>query len=141
MTLATMLAPGAAMAGEYLKPAQLATKAAAIAVVQVTFTRANQKASITLVRSLRAPISPAEIKPDPSTWLSQCLADRKDLKHWLHRFPKQPARKLWRAALIREFAAGLHEVEQGLLDDEVPVQAVALGEPVEFLLRGRRDRR
>ena len=99
--LAVGLAPGPAAAGEYLEPAQLAAKAAAIAVVDVKLTRGKQGPSVSVVRMLRSPSSPAvAIDPD-RTWLSLCLADRKDLKQWVHQHPRWPARKLWQRALAR----------------------------------------
>lgn len=97
----TLVATGSATAGEYLKPARLAAKAAAIAVVDVKLTRGKQKPSVTIMHTLRRPIGgPDAIQPDP-TWLGLCLADRKDLKQWLHRHPKWPARKLWQRALTQ----------------------------------------
>jgi hypothetical protein len=99
--LAMGLVPGRAEAGEYLKLAQLAAKAAAIAVVDVKLTRGKQAPSVTLVRTLRSPrMSAATINPD-HTWLGLCLADRKHLQRWLHQHPRWPARKLWQRALAR----------------------------------------
>ena len=130
--LSAMLVSGPALAGEYLKPAELAAKATAIAVVDVKLTRANRPPSITLVRTLRSPPSPGAINPDPVTWLSQCLADRKDLKHWLHRYPKWPARKLWKTALARTsyqavvFLAAPHHTPSAPLAPTCGIEAMDL---------------
>jgi hypothetical protein len=63
------LASGPVEAGEYLKPAQLAAKAAAIAVVDVKLTRGKQAPSVTLVRTLRSPGVPAPpINPTAPGW-------------------------------------------------------------------------
>jgi hypothetical protein len=96
--LAAALAVRPAAAGEYLEPAELVGRAAAIAVVEVKLSRGKQKPSVQVLRTLRSPASGAAIAPDPS-WLSLCLADRKLLQRWQHQHPKWPARKLWKQAL------------------------------------------
>jgi hypothetical protein len=93
--VAAGLTTSAADAADALNPAVLTARAKAIALVDVKLGKGKERATVTLVRTLRG--EAADLKPGAG-WLSPCLPDRKDFTQWLRRHPKSPERTLWKEA-------------------------------------------
>jgi hypothetical protein len=93
---ATSLAAVPAAGGERLTVSELASRSQGALVAEVQLDTRMAPARITVTRVIWG--VPDEIRPEPS-WNGGCTGKVELLQHWIHRYPKWEARRLWRAAL------------------------------------------
>jgi hypothetical protein len=88
-----------ARAGERLKISELVGRSRATVLADVDLGRMGSGASVKVVRVVRAD-GVGVVIADPA-WIGGCTGSIERFRHWLQRFPKWPAAKLWKTALER----------------------------------------
>jgi hypothetical protein len=87
-------ASGTARGGERLKVSELVERTAAAVIAEVNLGTAQSAPQAKVLRTIRG--DDRAFAPD-KTWVGGCTGSIELFRHWLNRFPKWPAARLWRA--------------------------------------------